>query len=239
MRAVIFLISLSLALLVQGEPIRRLGHNGTDVPRVRDISVMRQVDYRNVTQCVYRPEDKVIVCERVVGEEGRRVECPVVFEFPEQNHTVSFKVFGLGFVPELRDAMPLESVRYWLYPRQFDNNTYYSHTVIVKDGINNLHLYYGEKRIENFYGFRVNDLKSYVRLVELLREGVEYMIPVEGLDSNSTVPMIGEVLVYDKDVSKRWLLGYGFGLGLGGWGYGGLGYGGLGYGLWNPYSIFG
>ena len=52
------------------------------------------------------------------------------------------------------------------------------------------------------------------------------------LEVKPTVPLVGEVLVLDKEVSKRWLWGYGWGLGYGGWGYGGLGYG-------YPFGLYG
>ena len=43
------------------------------------------------------------------------------------------------------------------------------------------------------------------------------------------VPLIGEVLVLDKHVQKRWLWGYGWGLGAWGWGGWGFPMGGLGW----------
>ena len=141
-----------------------------------------------------------------------------------------YRVFGLGFVPEFVDVKS-ELVRYWLYPRSLDNVTYFNHTVIVEGAVRDLFVYYGERSVENVYGFRVTDSVCYGRLVGLFKGAVEHMIPIESeLVVKPVVPMIGEILVYDNFVSKRWLYGYGFGLGGLGWGYGGLGYGGLGYG---------
>ena len=181
---------------------------------------------RNVTQCVYKPEERVIHCGGVGGD----VQCPVIFEWPKSDVPM-YKIFGLGIVPEFVKAKT-ESVRYWLYPRSLENSTYFNHTLIVDGGNRNVVLYYCEKFIE--YGFRVTDVKCFDRLISLIRgSSVERMVPVLG-DSGvkTTLPLIGEVLVYDKEVSKRWLYGYGFGLGYGGWGYGGLGYG-------YPYGIYG
>jgi len=193
---------------------------------------------QNVTQCLYRPVDKVFGCRGVSGE----VECPAVFEWPASG-VPAYRVFGLGVVPEFVDAKT-ELVRYWLYPRSLNNITYVNRTLVLDGGVRDVFLYYGEKFVE--YGFRVTDAKCFGRLIGLIRgSSVEHMLPIESdLVVKPVVPMIGEVLVYDKEVSKRWLYGYGFGLGLGGWGYGGLGYGGLGYGglgygLGYPFGILG
>ena len=133
----------------------------------------------------------------VIGEEAE-VTCPVSFEWPSAEFP---KVFGLGFVPELVDAK-VESIRYWLYPRQLDNITYTNHTLTVKDRISDLFVYYGDKSLENSYGFRITELKCYERLVRFFTGSEERMIRLEnGVDVS--VPMISEVLVYDKEVVKR------------------------------------
>jgi hypothetical protein len=179
---------------------------------------------KNVTQCVYRPEERIFGCR---GGVDVSVECPAIFEWPS-NSILAYKIFGLGIVPEYVDVKS-ELVRYWLYPRSFDNSTYFNHSLITEGGVRDLFLYYGEKFVE--FGFRVTDLDCFGRLIALIRgSSVEHMIPLESeLVVKPVVPMVGEVLYFDKEVSKRWLYGYGFGLGLGGWGYGGLGYGGYGY----------
>jgi hypothetical protein len=157
------------------------------------------------------------------------VECPAICEAKGER---TYKIFGLGYVPELIDAKP-EQVRYFLYPRSLDNVTYYNHTVITENGLRDIFLYYGDKFIE--WGLRVTDLKCYERIVSLIKvSSVEHIVTLDTeLDIDPTVPLIGEVLVYDKEISKRWLWGYGWGLGLNRWGYGGLGYGyPYGYGMY-------
>ena len=195
-------------------------------PSERDVVPVAQ----NITQCMYKLVEKEIDCRGVGGE----VECPAVFEWPASG-VPAFRVFGLGIIPEFVDAK-IELVRYWLYPRSLNNITYVNHTFVLDGAARVVFLYYGEKFVE--YGFRVTDAKCFGRLFGLIRgSSVEHKVPVLGASGVKTeVPMIGEVLVYDKEVSKRWLYGYGFGLGLGGWGYGGLGYG-LGYGY--PYAGIG
>ena len=179
----------------------------------------------------------------MIGGEERHVRVPVEFKWPVEidGVQVPHEVFGLGFIPELVDVIP-EQVRYYLFPRLLENITYYNHTVRVGGVVRDLVIYYGEKPVENYYGFRCTDLTLYKRLVELLKGTIEHMIPlsrgeliVNGV-VRPTVPMIGEVLVRGKEVTTRWVYGYGFGLGLGGWGYGGLGYG---YGLGYPYGYWG
>jgi hypothetical protein len=163
----------------------------------------------NVTQCIYRPETKILSCRGLTGD----IECPAICE-SKGNH--GYRVFGLGFVPELVDAKP-ELVRYWLYPRSLDNVTYVNHTIFI-DGVDrDVFLYYGDKFQE--YGLRVTDSVCWQRIVGLIK-----------VSSTGVQSLIGEVLVYDREVSKRWLWGYGWGLGLNRWGYGGLGY---------PYTIYG
>jgi len=162
------------------------------------------------TQCVYREETKMISCTGFPGE----LECPAIFEW-KGDHTTH--VFGFGFVPELLNAKPVDT-RYWLYPRSLDNVTYTDHTFTVDGGVKNLVLYYGDRFIE--YGLRITDIRCFERMIALIKSS-----------SVGVGSLIGEVLIYDKEVSKRWLYGYGFGL-YNGWGYGGLGFG-------YPYGIYG
>jgi hypothetical protein len=164
----------------------------------------------NVTQCVYKPDLKIIGCRGLTGD----LECPAIVDIRGE---LIYKVFGLGFVPELNNVKS-EQVRYWLYPRSLDNVTYVNHTITVDGVVRDIVLYYGDKFVE--YGIRVTDIRCFERLVALIKTST--------IGEGSS--LFGEVLIYDKEVSKRWLWGYGWGLGLGGWGYGGLGY---------PYGMYG
>jgi len=176
----------------------------------------------NSTQCVYTPESKMFRCRGVSHDSV--VECPAIFEWEGVN---SFSLFGLGFA---------EAGRYFLYPRSLDNSTYLNHTLLTEGGVRDLFLYFGDKMVE--FGFRVTDLSCFERLVSLIKiSSVEHDCSVVG---GLTVPMIGEALIINTEVTKRWGFGYGYGMGLGGWGYGGLGMGyGLGYGLGYGYGGYG
>jgi len=177
-----------------------------------EVPVGGLVPSANVTQCVYKPDLKIIGCRGLTGD----LECPAILDIKGES---IYKVFGLGFVPELTNVKS-DLVRYWLFPRSLDNITYVNHTITVDGGVRDLFLYYGDRFVE--YGLRVTDIRCFERLVALIRTSV-------GTVGTS---LFGEVLVFDKEVSKRWLWGYGWGLGYGGWGYGGLGYG-------YPYGLYG
>jgi hypothetical protein len=202
--AAILLMTLGLALANINDPEKVVQERNINVNGVIAGSPL------NVTQCIYRPEDKILACRGTTGD----VECESVFEWSGES---DWKIFGLGFVPELLEAKN-EQIKYFLFPRNLDNVTYVNHTVIVDGAERDLFLYYGEKRVE--FGFRVVDPVCWSRIVSLIR-----------VSSDGVNAMIGEVLLMDKQVAKRWLWGYGWGLGLGGWGYGGLGYG-YPYGIW-------
>jgi len=210
--AIVLLMSLSLALASSSQSSRdqQSQRDTSDLrgkPSERDVVPVAQ----NITQCMYKLVEKEIDCRGVGGE----VECPAVFEWPASG-VPAFRVFGLGIIPEFVDAK-IELVRYWLYPRSLNNITYVNHTFVLDGAARDVFLYYGEKFVE--YGFRVTDAKCFGRLIGLIRgSSVEHMIPLESdLTVKPVVPMIGEVMVLDKDVSKRWLWG--------GWPL---------FGLWNP-----
>jgi len=249
MKFLILLISLSLTLAVPMDPIE---------------NVQEDSERSGVIECAYVPESKNIDCKKVVnGVVSKHIECDVEFEWPvnsTEGWQVPHEVFGLGFIRELVHDEPVESVRYWLYPRHAENITYFNHRIMIEGVPRDLVIYYGEKRVESVYGFRVTDIKKYSKLFELLNGTTEHKIPLEvdmqitgdvaGDVVKQTVPMIGEVvIIHDKEIVKRWRGGYGFGIGrwgLGGLGYGGLGYGGFGYGglgygygLGYPYGIWG
>jgi len=230
----ILLMSLSLALAM--DPMEETQTSQLSIREIKDAlikkavvlgeTIEKTVQVYNVTKCVYTPETKMLSCRGLSGE----VECPTIFHTVDE---LDSRVFGLGFIPEFIEVSS-EMVRFWLYPRKLDNITYVDHSVVV-DGVNkNIVLYYGDKMVE--YGLRVTDLKCYERIVGLIKGSssgrsvtLESDLPVKPV-----VTMIGEVVVMDRAVTKRWGYGYGWGLGLG---YGGWGWSGLGYGY--PYGIYG
>lgn len=176
----------------------------------------------NNTQCVFMPSTKLFTCS--FGD--HKVECPAVANFSVFDPT-TYHIFGIGKLDAKFVDTPVEKVYYSLYPRAFDNTTYVSTTV----GSNIVNLYYGENFV--YYGIRVIDLTCFKHIFDLFGGITDYHVVNVGA---TPVSLIGEVLYSDSTVQKRWLLGYGFGMGFPyyGWGGLGLGMGGLGMGLGFP-----
>jgi len=181
----------------------------------------------NHSQCIFRPEDRQFSCR---GADGISIECPAVGELGERK----FSVFGMGMIPDVAEGRGVESMRYWLYPRSLNGTTYANRTITLENGrVADLILWSGERASSESVGIRVTDVKCYERLVRLFADAsrVPHMVRLEsGPQSVQEVPLFGEILIMDKNVQKRWLWGYGWG--LGGWGWGGWGwpYGGLWWG---------
>jgi len=169
----------------------------------------------NSTQCVYLPTTRTFTCS--FGE--RRVECTAVSNFTVFG-TTPYHLFGIGRLAETFVNTPVTTYQFGLYPRGFDNITYVSSVVGTKPVV----LYYGETFVN--YGIRVVDPVCFGQIVELFGTVTDYHVVTIG---STPVSLIGEVLYSDSTVAKRWLWGYGFGLGYPYFGWGGL-YGGL-YGL--------
>jgi hypothetical protein len=173
----------------------------------------------NSSQCVYRPELRVLSCR---GPNGI-VECPTEFESSRLG-SLKFPVFGIRRDEVVSVRTPVEESLFELYPRKIDNTTYLNTTVIVEDKPVEVFLYFHEKPVHA--GFRITDAKCFRRIVETV------FTPSTGnhvvkLESGEEVGLFGEILFADKPTNKRWL-GLGFpwlGLGMGMWGWG------LGWGL--------
>jgi len=184
----------------------------------------------NSSQCIFKPEEKVVSCRRA----AETVECPAVcdtsvlgadFEKRERK----FNVWGIGVIGH---EERIENVRYWLYPRRLDNSSYLNHTYVADNGrVVDLVIGCGERFVD-VAGLRITDCKCYERLVRVFDESSRRP-HMSRLESEPTVveeiPLIGEVLVLDKHVQKRWLWGYGWG-GYYGWGWAGYPYYGYGWG---------
>jgi len=179
-------------------------------------SLLSEGQTLNSTQCVYLPENKMFNCQ---GPSGT-VECDAVVDFSGLGER-QYHVYGIGRVQEVAGER-IESLRIPLYPRNLDNRTYANYSVPVQGRFVDVVLYYSENFVE--YGIRVQSLKCYERIVRLFRSVVESHVgELEG--SEEDVNLVGEVLINDRAVQKRWLYGYGFGYGYPYWGWGGLGYG--------------
>lgn len=193
--------------------------------------VMDAPDMFNSSQCIFRPEEKMFSCRSSV----ETVECPAICDTTilGEKRDSKFSVWGIGIIGR---EQRIENVRYWLYPRKLDNSSYLNHTMVADNGrVVDLVVGCGERFVD-VAGLRITDCKCFERLVRMF--DVSSRTPhMARLESEPTVvqeiPLIGEVLVLDKHVQKRWLWGFGWGgMGLG-WGWGGLGWGfplGLGWG---------
>lgn len=152
----------------------------------------------NSTNCVYLPETKVLKCKGSSGD----VECDVAADLSGLG-SKKFNVFGIGRLPvEMKDAKP-ESIKYWLYPRNIDNQTYFNHSIAVEGKLVDLVLYHADKVVDN--GLRVPDLKCYERLVSLFNASTEnHIVRLEGEESSSNpeVSLFGEILWNDKNLQK-------------------------------------
>jgi hypothetical protein len=157
-------------------------------------------------QCAYLPETHMFSCKRG----GKTVECGAVGNFS----TFGYHLFGIG---------KLGGDHFFLYPRNFDNTTYLPYQ--FGTGTGEFVLYHGDNFVH--YGVRVTDSKCWTGLVGFFSTFTNFHTVTVG---GTEVGLIGEVLVHDVTVTKRWLYGFGWG----GWGYP-FGYG---YGWGYPYYGF-
>lgn len=178
----------------------------------------------NSTQCIYRPEDKIVSCKS--AEEV--IECPAVCDvsvFGDKFEKPSYNIWGIGRCNrEKKDEMI-----YSLYPRSMDNSTYMPSYKIWEDKKINFVLGCSNASFVEVAGLRVSDCECFKRISAMLESAFRAPHIAELASSESVIEEIelaGEVMVMDEQVRKRWLFGWGWGLGLGfGWGFGGLGWG--------------
>jgi len=182
----------------------------------------------NSSQCIYRTDTSLLSC-RGPGEVV--VECPGVLD-SSRFGARRIDVFGISQIAAAAaggDQKP-ESVRFALFPRDFDNTTYLNDSIQVEGGQQvDLRLRFSadnDTASSGVAGIRVSDVKCYQRLVDLFNSSaVDHIVQI----GNNKVNLLGEILVADKSAQKRWLGGlWGWGLGFG-WPFWGLG---LGLGLW-------
>jgi hypothetical protein len=202
---------------------RRLPESSADV---------REMPGFNSSQCIFNSEEKSFTCKTA----AESIECGAVCDTTVlgERHQNKFNVYGIGMMSEKVDGTP----RFWMYPRRLDNSSYLNHTVVGEGGkVFDIVLGCGgDKAFEKseVVGLRITDCKCYERLTKMFDESAKqpHMVRQETEPTVvQEIPLIGEVLVLDKHVQKRWLWGYGWGgLGWGGWGWGGWGYPYYGWG---------
>lgn len=174
----------------------------------------------NSTHCVYLPESRVFSCK----SEELTVECNAVANFSTVGS--AYFLFGIEKVRDIFVDVPFEQVKFYLYPRSLDNSTYLNYTFELEGKFHDFVLYYGENFVD--YGIRVIDVACYEKIVRWFRPLVDFHV-ISLTDVNVVpynVSLIGEVLIHDKTVLKRWLYGYGY------WGYPYYGWYGYPYSYW-------
>jgi len=176
----------------------------------------------NSSQCIYKPDESLLSCKGP----STTVECPTEWVTGTWKNTKRFHVLGLAAVPSEDD--------FWLYIRDVESNSTYTNYTVA-NGTLKLRLWSGEAA-SDIRGLNVTDFTCYTKLTKVIYEGCKTPKTI-AISSNLTntveeVGLCGEVLIFDKTIQKRWLYGYGWGLGgYGGWGWGGFPYYG-GFPFW-------
>ncbi len=156
---------------------------------------------KDSAQCIYRNDINVFACR--VGPKSEIVECPSSFEGGKFGTNSRFEVYGMARASGMQTpADKANDVKYFLYPRTADNQTYFDHKFTDgKGGEENVHLYFSEN--DKTAGFRIKDLKCYEKLVRLF-DTLQANHPGT-LQQGGSVQLFGEVLVFQRPVNKRWL----------------------------------
>lgn len=131
------------------------------------------------------------------------------------------QVFGIGRLPVEPVDSKTESIKYFLYPRNLDNQTYFNYSVTAGQKLIDLMLYSAESIVE--YGIRVPELNCFEKLVDLFRSSTEDHIVSLSSDfiEKPMVSLIGEILNGDKVIQKKHGWGNGWGNSWGNsWGHG-------------------
>lgn len=185
----------------------------------------------NSTQCVFRPEDKMVSCKS--AEEV--IECPALCDvtvFGDKFEEPSYNIWGIGKCnrdeKEKKDMIK-DMMMYSLYPRSMDNSTYMPSFKKWEDKKIDYVLSCSKDSYKKVAGIRVTDCECYKRISMMLESAFKAPHIAELVTGESVIEEIelaGEVMVMDEQIRKRWLFGYGWGMGMGlGWGFGGLGWG--------------
>jgi len=189
--------------------------------KTADTMMMDMPEGFNSSRCIYRPEEKILSCRGSVETIECNAECDT--KALGSKFENKYSIYGIGLVGEKSES--IESTKYFMYPRKLDNSSYVNHTVIGENGkVFNSVIGCGDKFID-VVGMRIPDCKCFERLVKIFESGsrVPQMVRLETEPTVvQEIPLIGEILVLDKNVQKRWLWGYGWGS----WG-------------WSPYASYG
>lgn len=160
----------------------------------------------NSTQCIFKSKSQMLICRGSIGV----VECTAISSLP-----VGFDVFGLNKLND--EHISIEAQKYCLYPRVL-NETVYQEKI---DGEKNVSL---SHMASDDMGLRIPDERCWFRLIELFN-ATKQIHHAQVEQSESTISLIGEILVVGRHVNKRWMglwrwnLALRFGLGFG-WGFG-------------------
>lgn len=170
----------------------------------------------NGTHCVYLPETRVFSCR----SSDFTVECSAAANFS----SLSYHLFGIERLVVDKDVS-VEKTVFHLYPRHVDNTTYLNYSMEFDGSVHDLVLYYGENFVS--YGIRILEEKCWEKIYKVFSQVVDYhVINVAGPVEPVSVSLLGEVLIHDSVVTKRWLYGYGY------WGYPYYGWYGYPYSYW-------
>jgi hypothetical protein len=172
----------------------------------------------NSTQCVYSSKKMELACKG--DDDNEIIECSAEAKFGDLSKDLT--VFGISRIVDVSKEISRESVRYWFYPRSIDNATYRDHKVLDGSEQKDLVLYYSEKFID--FGIRVTDEKCYISIVQLFDGAtMNHMVSVNG-DEKEDISLFGEVLIANQETAKRYVTGFGWGIGLSPWngGWGGI-----------------
>ncbi len=120
------------------------------------------------------------------------------------------------------EAKKGEFVRFLLFPRTLDNTTYSNSSILVNGERKSILLYYGENFSD--FGIRVTNMRCFQKMVNFFEQTLLYIIaPIES-DNRRNVLMFGEILIVNREITKRWReSGWGLGLGFGIFGWSGMG----------------
>lgn len=112
-----------------------------------------------------------------------------------------YSIFGMSRIVGM-ESNDSEPNRFLLFPRSLDNSTYFNSAIIVNGEYKHLMLYYNEKFSD--FGIRVTNLKCYQQLINSFARSMLNIIALVENDSKRNVILFGEILIADREISKRW-----------------------------------